>query len=234
MRLAGAYAAAQHRPPEPSHNRAVFVSTSCPAPGLRRMRCTLDRVPKTWPRRGVRPAEVVAWKEPLPVHDRRTPESSDESTCLDRAILNLMLDIDRQRPWSAEEIARAIGTPGDVRDSLLRLRACKLIHRWSNLALASHPAVRFHEITQPGDPACADEHHHDEAVLESLLVRASDGDGPISEQEIHDAFGAKRRKQKLAITDVLDRLDGAGLIKRRGGRAIASEVAKRFDQIMTL
>lgn len=57
-----------------------------------------------------------------------------------------MLDIDRQRPWSEEEIARVISTPGDVRHILRRLRAAKLIHRWNDLAVAPHAAVRFHEI----------------------------------------------------------------------------------------
>jgi hypothetical protein len=66
----------------------------------------------------------------------------------------------------------------------------------------------------------------------SLLVPASDGQGPLSEEEIWEAFGAKT--QKLAITDALNRLDAVGLIERRGGRAIASEVATHFDHIMTL
>ena len=42
------------------------------------------------------------------------------------------------------------------------------------------------------------------------------------------------RKQRLAITDGLSRLDGAGLIERRGGRAVPSEVARRLDELMTL
>ena len=71
-------------------------------------------------------------------------------------------------------------------------------------------------------------------MLESLIARASDGEGPLSEQEIWEAFDAKKHKQKLRITDALDRLDGAGLIERRGGRSIASEVAKNLDRIMTL
>ncbi len=104
-----------------------------------------------------------------------------------------------------------------------------------DLATASHPAVRFHEITQsPKDPASERERHWDKAVLESLLVRDSDGQGPLSEQDLRYAFSAKKKKQKLAITDALSRLDGAGLIERRGDRAIVSEVAKSFDQIMTL
>jgi hypothetical protein len=84
------------------------------------------------------------------------------------------------------------------------------------------------------DPASAEERRHDKAVLESLLVRASDGQRAISEDELHEAFGAKETQQKLTITDALSRLDAAGLIERRGGRAIASEVAAYFDHIMIL
>jgi hypothetical protein len=94
--------------------------------------------------------------------------------------------------------------------------------------------VYFHEITQSTDPAAEHEHHCDSAVLEGLLARSDDGEGPLSEQDIWDAFGAKKKKQKLDITDALDRLNGAGLIERRGGRSIASEVAKNLDRIMTL
>ena len=115
------------------------------------------------------------------MHKHRTPEGLAEHACIDRSVLDLMLDLDRQRPWAEDEIARTIGVPGDVRDSLRRLRACKLIHRWNDLAVAAHAAVRFHEID-----------------------------------------------------DALDRLEGAGLIERRGGRSIASEVARRLDELLTL
>ncbi len=167
------------------------------------------------------------------MHKHVTPEGLEEHACIDRAVLGLMLELDRQRPWSEEEIARAIRTPGDVRDSLRRLRTSKLIHRWNDLAVASRPAVRFHEITQVGNTACAeDERPHDKAVLECLLAWSADGEGPRSEEQIYEAFGAKKRKQKLPITEAVDRLDGAGLIERRGGRSIASEVAKCFDELI--
>ncbi len=86
--------------------------------------------------------------------------------------------------------------------------------------------MRSHEITQGGDPASAEERHH-----ESLLVRASDGQRPPSEDELCEASDANETQQKLAITDALARLDAAGLIERRGGRVIASEVAAYFDRI---
>ena len=165
--------------------------------------------------------------------DQRSSIESEAHAYLDRGVLGLLLDIDKQRPWSEAEIAREISTPGHVPASLKRLRTAGLVHRWNDLVTASRSAVRFHEITQSGDPASAEERHHDKAVLESLLVRASDGQGPLSEEELWEAFSAKEQTQ-LDITDALNRLDAAGLIERRGGKAIASEVATYFDQIMTL
>ena len=85
------------------------------------------------------------------MHKHRTPEGLAEHATINRAVLDLMLDLDRQRPWAEDEIARTFSVPGDVRESLRRLRACKLIHRWNDLAVAAHAAVRFHEITQPAD-----------------------------------------------------------------------------------
>lgn len=167
--------------------------------------------------------------------DQRSSIESEAHAYLDRAVLGLLLDIDKQRPWSEVEIAREISTPGHVPASLKRLRTAGLIHRWNDLVTASRAAVRAHEITQSADdPASAEERHHDKAVLDSLLVRASDGQGPLSEEEIWEAFSANGTQQKLAITDALNRLDAAGLIERRGGKAIASEVATYFDHIMTL
>ncbi len=165
--------------------------------------------------------------------DNRSSAESEAHALLDQAVLQLMLDSERQRPWSEAEVARIISTPGHVPASFKRLRVAGLIHRWNDLATASHAAVYFHEITQSTDPAAEDK-HYDSAVLEGLLARGDDGEGPLSEQNLWDAFGAKKNKQKLRITDALDRLDGAGLIERRGGRSIASEVARNLDRIMTL
>jgi hypothetical protein len=167
--------------------------------------------------------------------DQRSSVESEANACLDKAVLELILHPDRQRPWSEAEIARTINTPGNVPASLKRLRIAGLVHRWNDLATASHPAVRFHEITQsPKDPASARKRHWDKVVLESLLVRDRDGRGPLSQQDLRCALGAMKKKQKLAITEAINRLDGAGLIECRAGRAIVSEVAKSFDQIMTV
>jgi hypothetical protein len=61
------------------------------------------------------------------MHKHRTPEGLAEHACIDRAVLNLMLDLERQRPWAEDEIARTISVPGDVRDSLRRLRDDKVL-----------------------------------------------------------------------------------------------------------
>ncbi len=167
------------------------------------------------------------------MYDHGIQEDSPEHACLDQAVLGLMLDSDRQRPLSEAEIARAISIPGHVPDSLKRLRRAGLIHRWNDLATASHPAVRFHELTQSHDPGSEYERRHDHDVLECLLARGRDGEHPLTEQEIREALGARKKKRRLAVADALDRLDRAGLIERRGGRAIASAVARRLDRIAT-
>jgi hypothetical protein len=166
--------------------------------------------------------------------DNRSSTESEAHVLLDQAVLQLMLDLDRQRPWSEGEIARMISTPGDVPVSLARLRAARLVHCWSDLATATHAVVYFHEITQSLDSTAEGEHHDDSAVLNSLIAHASDGEGPLSEQEIGKAFDAGKRKLKTRIADALDRLDGAGLIERHDGRSIASEVAMHLDRILTL
>jgi hypothetical protein len=166
--------------------------------------------------------------------DSRSSTEPEAHDFLDQAILQLMLDPDRQRPWSEGEIARMIGTPGDVPASLARLRAAGIIHRWSDLVSATHAAVYFHEITQSLDSTAEGEHHDDSAVLDSLIARANDGEGPLSEQEIGRAFDAGKRKLKGRIRDALGRLDGAGLIECRDGRSIASEVALYLDRVLTL
>lgn len=167
------------------------------------------------------------------MYDHGIQADSPEYACLDQAVLGLMLDSSRQRPLSEAEIARAISIPGHVPDSLKRLRRAGFIHRWNDLATASHPAVRFHEITQPQDPGSEYERRHDHDVLECLLARSGDGERPLCEQEIREALGARKKKRGLAVADALDRLERAGLVERRGGRAIASQVARRLDQIMT-
>ena len=171
------------------------------------------------------------------MHTHRIRGRSKDHALLDRAVLNLMLDPERQRPWSESELARAVRGPGDVRESLGRLHADKLVHRWDDLAVATHAAVRFHEIGQGGENLTSgerEERHWERAILEWLTVHTAEGEGSRSLQETCEALGATAREKRLAITDALDRLEGAGLIERRSGRSIASEVARRLDELMTV
>lgn len=163
------------------------------------------------------------------MHDQRSSIESEAHALLDQAVLNLMFDAERQRPWSTTEIARMISTPGHVPASIERLRTAGLIHCWGNLATASHPSVRFFELSQ-GTDLCSDDTEN--AVLESVLVRTGERGRWVPELKIHRAFGAKKNKRKLAITDALISLDAAGLIERRSGHVIATEVARRLDHMM--
>jgi hypothetical protein len=165
------------------------------------------------------------------MHKHRTPHGLEQHALIDSALLELMLGDEHQRPWAEDELARAVSLPGDVRDGLRRLRASRLIHRWNDLATASRPAVRFHEITQSIDSDSAHERRDDRSVLEYLLAHSAAGGAPLTDAQLYDAFGEDKR---LAITDALGRLDGDGLVERRGGRVIASEVAGRFDELIKL
>lgn len=160
----------------------------------------------------------------------RTPSGLEQHALIDRALLQLMVGDEHQRPWAEDELTRVVGVPGDVRDGLRRLRSSRLIHRWNDLATASRPAVVFHEITHGDDPDSAHERHDDRSVLELLLADTSE-DGPLAETQVYEQFGEDKR---LQITNALARLDGAGLIERRGGYAIPSEVARRLDELLTL
>ncbi len=151
---------------------------------------------------------------------------------LDRAVLALILDTGR--PLSEGEIARAVDVPGHVPDSLKRLRRAGVIHRWNDLATPSHPAVRHHEIRPNGDDAASTEDHRCDGAVLTTLLRTADAEGPLTDERVHDALRARTRKPRARISGALDRLDAAGLIERRGGQSIASEVAKYLDHLMTL
>lgn len=166
----------------------------------------------------------------------RTSEGSAGHALLDRAVLNLMLDAERPvSPRRRRDRSRA-ERPRRRSRELAPPRRRKLIHRWNDLAVTAHTAVRYCEITHGhGEhPSDGDERQHEKAVLESLLARARNGDGPRSEEQIFEAHSARKRKQWLQVSDALDRLEAAGLIERRGGRAIASALALRLDELMSV
>ncbi len=163
----------------------------------------------------------------------RTPEWAPGSERLDGTILGLLVDRDQQRPWSEDEIARAIGGHTPVLNSLERLHRARLVHRWDEFASATNAAVHLHNITQSCD--CDSQHEWDveHRVLE-LLVTASDDENLLSEKKIWRVLRATKTCRRLAITDALSRLDGAGLVDRCDQLLTASDTTIRFDQIMAL
>jgi hypothetical protein len=62
-------------------------------------------------------------------------------------------------------------------------------------------------------------------------VRSSSAIAAMAETDVYDALGGTDRPR---VTNSLGRLAGDGLIERRGGRVIPSEVARRFDELMSL
>jgi hypothetical protein len=58
---------------------------------------------------------------------QRTPDPEQ----VDSAILGLLVDLEAQRPWSVDEVAREIGDEVATADGLARLTAAGLTHRIS-------------------------------------------------------------------------------------------------------
>lgn len=165
------------------------------------------------------------------MHKHRTPHGHEAHEALDRILLQQMLGPDNQRPWAERELARTASLPGDVNDGLRRLRRSGLIHRWNDLATASRPAVRFHDITQGVDPESAHERRDDRTALEHLLAQYQQGRGALTDAEFYEHFSEDKR---LEMVNAVSRLDGDGLVERRGGYVKVAEVALRFDELMTL
>jgi hypothetical protein len=164
--------------------------------------------------------------------DHRTPELSEENARLDQAVLNLLFGAERQRPWSTTEIARMLSTPGHVPASIERLRTAGSSTAGASWRAPRTPPCASSSSRSSANATCAEEHHTENAVLESVLVRTEKHGRLVPELKIHRAFGAKKNKHKLAITDALISLEAAGLIERRSEHVIASEVARRLDQMM--
>ena len=164
----------------------------------------------------------------------RTQEWAPGSERLDGMILGLLVGHDQQRPWSEDEITRAIGGHTPVLNSLERLHRARLIHRWDEFVSATNAAVHLQDITQSCD--CASQHEWDieHRVLELLLAASDDDENLLSEKRIWRVLRATKKCRRLAITDALSRLDGAGLVDRCDQLASASDTTIRFDQIMTL
>ncbi len=168
------------------------------------------------------------------MHTQTNPGESEEFARLDGVILGLLIYSDMQRPWSDAEVVRAVNVPGDVPDSLSRLYRARLIHRWDALVSATRSAVHFHHLRESDDLNTQDDRNMEGRVLELLLAPASRSRTALSDKEIRRAIGIKSRRNKLALSDAVDRLYRVGLVDRCGGLTNASDAAVRFDQIMVL
>jgi hypothetical protein len=164
------------------------------------------------------------------MHTQTNPGESEEFARLDGAILGLLVTPYNPRPWSEDEVARAIHLPGDVHEAVKRLHKVGLVHRWNRLVSATAAAVRSEEITQEHDdnPVVAADRHMEGEIMHVLLQTRDVM--PMSETDIRRALRIKK-KNKLGVLDALNRLTGAGLVDRPGGLAVASNAAVRLDQI---
>jgi hypothetical protein len=79
------------------------------------------------------------------MHDQPTLTPAEEDGQIDGAILALLIHGSAHRPWSKDEITRAIGS--DPTDSLNRLYGGGLIHRLESFVWATRAAVIAKEIT---------------------------------------------------------------------------------------
>lgn len=137
----------------------------------------------------------------------RTPDAPDESGRLDGAIIGLLAGPERQRPWSEDEIARELSTPGEVRERLDCLCESELVHRFCGLVSITRAAVRCDEIDQGFGP-CERQRSLEDMILALLLDRA-EAEASLSRQDLVAILGEDR---KVAILDALDSMRGAGVI----------------------
>jgi hypothetical protein len=81
--------------------------------------------------------------------EQRTPDPEKDEARIDWLVLDLLIDPDRQRPWSVGEVIREHGHEQNALDGLDRLHGAGLIHKTSDgFVFASRPAVRYSEIAQ--------------------------------------------------------------------------------------
>jgi hypothetical protein len=78
------------------------------------------------------------------IHDPKKDEAR-----IDWLVLDLLIDPDRQRPWTTHEVIREHGHMQNALDALDRLHGAGLIHKTHDgFVFASRPAVRYSEIAQ--------------------------------------------------------------------------------------
>lgn len=145
-------------------------------------------------------------------------------------ILGLLVG-EYRHPWAVGEIEREIGgESSNVPPAIDRLKEAGLLHSWDELVCPTHASMHAHEIMQSEDAASALEHGWERRVF-VLLLASTDG---LPEHKVLRELAAQDDAAQLAVTDALNRLDGAGLVDRRDGRAAASQAGVRFDRTMTL
>lgn len=62
------------------------------------------------------------------------------------AVLSRLLEREGPGIWSEQELARAIGTPMDVEDAIVRLHGEGLIHRLDGFVFATRAAIHYEKI----------------------------------------------------------------------------------------
>ena len=80
------------------------------------------------------------------MQDEGTHHAAGREAQADLSVLGWLLDPEDSSVWSAEEVARELGSPLDAEDSLARLAAVGLIHRLDGFAFPTRAAVRFEKL----------------------------------------------------------------------------------------
>jgi len=171
--------------------------------------------------------EVTAWEVTGEVNDHSKREIQPDEMVLDRALLDLMLQM--SHPWTEAELARAVSSGGEVPAALTRLKDDGLINRWGEFAAASYAALRVCGINHDHDSSSAHE-HRDESIVLELMLATTDGSRPLSRQELLRELGKSKRKRNR-ITDATERLIAAGLLDSSEGMLFLSRAALRYDQL---
>jgi DNA-binding MarR family transcriptional regulator len=149
---------------------------------------------------------------------------------LERVILGLLVG-KYCHPWTIDEIEREIGgESSNVSPAIHRLDEAGLLHSWDEFVCPTHASMHTHEIMESEDADSEFEHGWERRVF-VLLLASTDG---LPELEVLRELAAQDNAAQLAVTDALNRLDGAGLVDRKNGRATASQAGVRFDRTMTL
>ena len=77
--------------------------------------------------------------------DKPNLSIAEQDMNTDRAVLDLLIYEDSQRPWSVEEVRREIGS--DAEDSLARLHGGGLVHRHDGFAWPTRAALLAHRLS---------------------------------------------------------------------------------------